>query len=74
MSKSSPTRPLSGCSVLSEKQVETLHEIDGMPRENIQHCPHWRSIPTERRALALISAQEKCRCWANRVNECASCG
>jgi len=72
MSKSSPTRPLSGSSVLSEKQVETLYEIDGMPRENIKHCQPWRSVPTERRALALIDAQERQR-RANGVNEYASC-
>jgi|GEM_PF-6910828 len=57
MSKSSPTRPLSGRSILYRRNTWTKCDGDGMPRTNLTRLPPWSVDPTRRRALALIDAQ-----------------
>jgi len=63
MPMGSPTRPLSGRSILSKRRVWTLFEVDGMPRTNVACCPSWCSDPTRQRALMLIAAQRPRRAW-----------
>ena len=72
MSKSSPTRPLSGQSIVANQRTRTVYESDGMPRTNEIPVPPWRADPTLRRAFALIEAQRRRRKRADRVNQFGS--
>ena len=57
--RGSPTRSLSGRSLITLRSCVTEHEADGMPRENRpRRRPDHRSDPTRNRALELISAQK----------------
>jgi hypothetical protein len=74
MSKGSPTRLLSGKSIVTKQQTRTVCETGGMPQTNQSYVPPWRADPTLRRAFALIEAQRprRSRKRSERVNRFAS--